>query len=1070
MILFAPPPRPTWARFLRLGPLLLALAPALLAQPAPNDPGIIRNGPLPKPARSLPTLVDFDLGPTPSPLLLPDYFEVPAASGEYAALTTPYGTLYLEFLTADAPATVANFRDYLATDSTAPADLEKTYDNTFFHRRFALAEDKVILQGGGYRAIDGQPALAARPPVANEFKVANTRGTVALAKVSGQPDSGTNQWFINLDDNSTILGSANNGGFTVFARVLGDGVAIAERIASLPIYNLGGAFTHLPLRDVRAGQARLEIRNLVPLTRLRAVPASSVPAAFLAPRPTFSILSNSNPAALAATLARDGTLTLRSTPRSGRAELLLRAELASGHHHDHLLVTTRSGPPALTARPPATSTQPLGTRATLSAQITAWPAPSIQWQRQTADGTWTPLASDDPLFSGIDTSTLRIALDSTPHAAAALALSGARFRYVATNPVGTLTSPPTTLRITTLPVGFSEQPVKLLPAALGTEPTLTVTALPGTGNTPLTYRWQRLPPGAHPRNGWVDLAESSSEAPTRHRGVATRSLRISLTGEDESALLEALALNDSHYRCIIGNLVGTATSAPARLRVLTTEFTLATPGERSLPGLTAAPGRVFSARGLPAGLVLDPATGLLTGLPTARPGTYLVTVTIREPGAPPGTRGYYLLISPLTGKIIGGFEALLTPGDGDAPPLAKVSLLITETGAFTGTLSTTEDPRPLPLRGQTRRDPTDGSLSFSAPLLVPRAGAPAGRAYLLTDLGIDTTGRLALTLSSRVTPSVEPTPIARGTEGRRLATYDRNRPAPWATVAAYHLAFTSPAPLAPPAEGEPSPELPRGSGLARAPIDPTGRLLITGKLPDGAPLTASLPPGEDASYRLLARPYGSVPGGMVSAEFKLSSTRVRNGSGSFFDRYALGADGGEDTYWIRPGGLAKPAGYTPGFGPLGLTLRVQPWIFFNGTNLGLKFTPDGDSATLGLVFDGPTLDSLPSAPPGILAINFTTFRLASSTPPDPLRVDFKLVEATGALTGSLLLPDGRKVTLEGLFLVPAIADYRNPLPPGTITAEGMATIPASAGSTLGPRTERFKLRQPDPAPQGVSGE
>ena len=37
--------------------------------------------------------------------------------------------------------------------------------------------------------------------IANEFNQSNLRGTVAMAKVAGDPDSATSQWFINVADN-----------------------------------------------------------------------------------------------------------------------------------------------------------------------------------------------------------------------------------------------------------------------------------------------------------------------------------------------------------------------------------------------------------------------------------------------------------------------------------------------------------------------------------------------------------------------------------------------------------------------------------------------------------------------------------------------------------------------------------------------------------------------------------------------------------------------------------------------------------------------------------------------------
>ncbi len=157
-------------------------------------------------------------------------------------IATPLGDIEIELLEEDAPKTVANFLEYVDSDS---------YKLTFIHR----SVPGFIIQGGGF-AFDADTGTAsgipAFPTVENEFKVSNTRGTLAMAKLSGNPDSATSQWFINLADNSANLDNAN-GGYTVFARVVGDGMQIADAIADLPIVNAGGATDNLPVIDYTGG-------------------------------------------------------------------------------------------------------------------------------------------------------------------------------------------------------------------------------------------------------------------------------------------------------------------------------------------------------------------------------------------------------------------------------------------------------------------------------------------------------------------------------------------------------------------------------------------------------------------------------------------------------------------------------------------------------------------------------------------------------------------------------------------------------------------------------------------------
>lgn len=165
-----------------------------------------------------------------------------------AVIETPLGNIEIELLETDAPKSVANFLKYIENG---------LYNKAFIHR----SVPDFIIQGGGFVFVDGGAlAVETLSAVENEFKVSNTRGTVAMAKLSNQPDSATSQWFINLDDNSENLDN-QNGGFTVFARVIGDGMQVADAIGQLPRVNAGGPFNELPVIDYLSG-SYLE-KNLV---------------------------------------------------------------------------------------------------------------------------------------------------------------------------------------------------------------------------------------------------------------------------------------------------------------------------------------------------------------------------------------------------------------------------------------------------------------------------------------------------------------------------------------------------------------------------------------------------------------------------------------------------------------------------------------------------------------------------------------------------------------------------------------------------------------------------------------
>lgn len=168
------------------------------------------------------------------------------AKATQVRVDTPLGAFTIQMYDDTAPGTVANFIQYIA---------DGAFDDTFIHRSLP----GFVVQGGSFNH-DGTSIgnVTTRGPITNEFGASNVRGTLAMAKIDpangGGPDSATSGWFVNLDDNG-INGplpnnlDVQNGGFTVFAEVMGDGMDVVDAIAALTRVNAGGAFTTLPLLD-----------------------------------------------------------------------------------------------------------------------------------------------------------------------------------------------------------------------------------------------------------------------------------------------------------------------------------------------------------------------------------------------------------------------------------------------------------------------------------------------------------------------------------------------------------------------------------------------------------------------------------------------------------------------------------------------------------------------------------------------------------------------------------------------------------------------------------------------------
>jgi cyclophilin family peptidyl-prolyl cis-trans isomerase len=147
-------------------------------------------------------------------------------------LETSMGNIVIELNEQAAPLTVKNFLGYVE---------EGFYDGTIFHR---VIPDFMI-QGGGFTA--EMERKQARAPIKNEFKLSNVRGTIAMAKSGGDPDSATCQFFISLTDNSRNLDN-QNGGFTVFGKVI-EGMDVVDAIASV-VTTMRMGYNDVPVKPI----------------------------------------------------------------------------------------------------------------------------------------------------------------------------------------------------------------------------------------------------------------------------------------------------------------------------------------------------------------------------------------------------------------------------------------------------------------------------------------------------------------------------------------------------------------------------------------------------------------------------------------------------------------------------------------------------------------------------------------------------------------------------------------------------------------------------------------------------
>jgi peptidyl-prolyl cis-trans isomerase A (cyclophilin A) len=142
------------------------------------------------------------------------------AADPVVVITTSMGSITVQLDPAHAPKTVANFLSYVD---------KKAYDGTIFHR----VVPNFMIQGGGFKS--DMSEVPTDPPVVNEASASglkNLRGTITMARTN-EPDSATDQFFINLIDDAQLDPNEQGAGYAVFGKVTA-GMDVVDKISRVP--------------------------------------------------------------------------------------------------------------------------------------------------------------------------------------------------------------------------------------------------------------------------------------------------------------------------------------------------------------------------------------------------------------------------------------------------------------------------------------------------------------------------------------------------------------------------------------------------------------------------------------------------------------------------------------------------------------------------------------------------------------------------------------------------------------------------------------------------------------------
>lgn len=228
------------------------------------------------------------------------------------------------------PITRQNFLKYV-TDGD--------YTNSFIHR----SSPGFVIQGGASNIINSViGSIPTDPPIVNEFGVSNTLGTISMAKLGGNPNSATSQWFVSLGANTNNL-DFQNGGFTVFGRMTRSTFGSAQIFGNplnFPVFNYSGIYNELPLWYQHVFGSGLKVSEFILFPSVALVPLPAGEAGESSTL-TYNVVSNSNPALATASIQPAGVLSLAPVPgQAGTTVLTVRATDSVGNTVDDSFALT----------------------------------------------------------------------------------------------------------------------------------------------------------------------------------------------------------------------------------------------------------------------------------------------------------------------------------------------------------------------------------------------------------------------------------------------------------------------------------------------------------------------------------------------------------------------------------------------------------------------------------------------------------------------------------------------------------------------------------------------------------
>jgi cyclophilin family peptidyl-prolyl cis-trans isomerase len=510
---------------------------------------------------------------------------------------------------------------------------------------------------------------------------------------------------------------------------------------------------------------------------------------------------------------------------------------------------------------------------------------------------------------------------------------------------------------------------------------------------------------------WSKDATVIDENTPRYSG--TRNATLVITAADRS-------IDSGNYTCAIESATLSQTAVTGIIRFVVADAPVLLPmtGTNAAPNAFAGIAYVgyniphdvavtktpasYSITGLPKGLIYDPITGRINGIPETV-GLFNIKATATNPSGSSSSMTGTIRVLPLIEGSSGSFVAAVTPSQAlNFNHGGRLSLTVSDTSAFSASLQMgAENFKSAGVLRYAGTDNTSGFPVYRSILSFPRLK----RSTLTLDL-------LIRSVSGDVSGTISDGTATANVSGYRLVWSYQFNPGPVTGSALFvdqppTSKFTYRLNMAlDPEVGRL--ETPQGSGFAALTVDNSGVATLVGRLADDTAITAStfISSNSLMSWFQMLNANKASFGGNLS----LGTLRYSNSfSTSTKPERVIGSP-----RWYKEAQPISEKRYQAGFQPTFLTAAGSPYVApgTNQTVWGIADAPNN----LKIDF---TSGGLTSALSTMARLNFDNSITTPPAPGNPNKVSLKVTPSTGSYTGTYEIMTGtvlRKVTFNGLIL------------------------------------------------------